>query len=198
MKEADFAMSKAKPPLWIVLRAHFRASPRKTGLLIALAVILVVVYVRLFMTSSSPSEAGAAVTDAPGPDPTGVNPGGTAHKAGPVAQRVPLSVPVSTRLARNPFVVDPSKFPITNSPVDPGPVSATPGEGPTADPNEMIRAAASELTLQAVFYGESPLACINGEVVSPGQEIAGFHVKRIEPTRVVLHQGGIDVALNLR
>ena len=65
------------------------------------------------------------------------------------------------------------------------------------NPGCPARAAANELALQAIYYGESSPACINGQFLRRGQEIAGFVVERVEPTRVVLRRSGIEVALNL-
>ena len=187
-------MGRAKPPIWAVIRAHVRASPRKTGILIVLVVVMIVVYARTFLKSGAPSEADASVA---APTGSSTSPA-TGSETVSTPERVSLSPPLPTGLTRNPFAVHLERFPIADGAAEPPPGEASPVEVLAPDPNEEIRAAASELLLQAIYYDESPLACINGEVVSPGREIAGFVVQHVEPTRVVLRRGRVDVALNLR
>lgn len=186
-------MSRAKPPILVVLKAHFRANRRKTGILAVLAVVMMVVYGRMFFKSGGPSPAGASVVVAdPAPANTSTSAGSRPAKVTP---RVTLSDPVPAGVSRDPFVVDLDKF--ARAPGE----SAIPAqtiEIVEGDPHAEIRAAADELELQAISYGESPLACISGQLVLPGQEIAGFVVSSVEPMRVVLRRGSIEVALNLR
>ena len=189
-------MSSSKPPIWLVLRAHFRADARKTGILVALAVVMVVVYARLYHKSGSPKEADAAVepvASAVTAPPTGTL--GATDKPRGTRPRVSLAEPLSTQLARNPFAIELDQFPLAEGFVESSSPEPTDLKG--WDPDEDIREALRELILQSTICGAWPLACINGQFVRPGEEVAGFVVKRVEPTRVVLRRGNIEAALDL-
>ncbi len=185
--------------MWAVLRAHLRADPRKTGVLIVLVVVMAIVFARLYLKSSVPNEANASDGGGAVPSREGDTSGAT-----DVTEREPATTPkrvvipghLPTELARNPFAVRLDRFPLAGGPTEP--ISTPSAEVVEGGPDEDIREAANELALQSTICGGFPLACINGQVVSQGQEIAGFVVKSIEPTRVVLWRGGTAVALNLR
>ena len=61
-----------------------------------------------------------------------------------------------------------------------------------------IEAAARALVLQSTLCGETPLACINGVFLRPGQRVSGFVLEKVEPTRVLLGREGVKVELYLR
>jgi len=54
-------MNTGRPPIRVVLKAHLAASPRKTGLLVFLFVVMVVVYARWMMKEMGPEPAVATV-----------------------------------------------------------------------------------------------------------------------------------------
>jgi len=58
-------------------------------------------------------------------------------------------------------------------------------------------AAAAELVLESTIVGPAPLASIGGRVVRPGDEIDGFVLERVEPTRVMRRRHEIRVILPL-
>lgn len=65
------------------------------------------------------------------------------------------------------------------------------------DEAALVRQAAKGLVLQSTVFGESPTALISGELISPGQTIRGFTLKKIEQRQVVLEKNGIEVRLEM-
>jgi hypothetical protein len=186
-------MSRRKPSVWVVLRAHAKADPRKTAVLILLVVAMVVVYMRTFSKPSSPSEV-VAVAQPVVTSPATPVPGTSARPSqniGP-AGRVALTRPLQTKLDRDPFAVDPSQLS-----GDPRPAGQAGAVSHRADPHQTVEELAHELELQSTICGKAPMACINGVVVQEGDDIAGFRLERVEPRRVILRRDGILVALNM-
>lgn len=191
-------MSATKAPIWVVVRAHLRSDVRKTGVLVVLILAMVVVYARLFFKSGGTSTADASTTAVvPGVPAAGAQTRNAREDHSVPAERMTLSAPLFRKLARDPFAVDLGKFPFA---AGAGQRMSDPPLGADAgDREEAIRAAASELVFQGIIYdGHSSIACINGQVVRPGQQIAGFVVKRVEPMRIVLQYEDVQVVLNLR
>ncbi len=191
-------MGSGKLPLWVIIRASFRADARKTAALAVLAVVAAVVYARLFWKSGGPSEADAQISVAVVPA-VGA---GTAASTTPVAtERITLTEPVPRELKKDPFAVDPRIFPPGQGKTKEGAASATASPGRSVD--DGIREDARQLVLQSTLCGRlpstaSPAACISGQVLSPGQQIDGFVLKRVEPTHVVLERDGVRIALFLK
>jgi hypothetical protein len=63
------------------------------------------------------------------------------------------------------------------------------------DKETLIRQQASQLELQSIMQGGSPVAIIDGNVVGVGERIAGFEVISIEANRCTLRQDGVEVRL---
>ena len=193
-------MSASRAPIWLVLKAHLRADARKTGVLVVLILAMVVIYARLFFASGVPSSAGASSGVAV--PAAGLTPSGTEaprHEPGVLAERVTLPAPPSRKLNRDPFGIDLGKF---ASAIEPAPgLPGLPAESAPKNPEEEILAAARELVFQGIVHetdGKTAIACINDQIVRPGEQIAGFVVQRVEPTRVVLQREDVRVVLNLR
>ena len=189
------AMSSRKPPFWVVLKAHAKADPRKTGVLIALSVVMVAVYVWMFWTPPRTSEASTAANLVVAPASVAVT-GKPAESSQSTTARArqELPQPLRRNLTRDPFAVDLSRFP--------GSSETQPASGTSvtysADPVKTIQDLAKELELQSTICGKKPLAHINGRVVQPGEDIAGFTLERVEPQRVILQRDGIRVALHMK
>src|SRR5687767_4449346 len=171
-------MSATKPPIRAVLRAHFRADMRKTGALVFLAVVMIVVYARMFSSSSAPSAADAQPAIVTGSPPVSVNAAAEAF-APVVADRIQLreSLSVSREIENDPFAIDPNKFPLGQG------VRVEEGSAVIGQANDAVREAAKLLVLQSTLCCDPALACINGQFLRPGQEISGFVLERIEPAR---------------
>ena len=185
-------MGSGRPPVWILIRAHLRGAPKKTAVLIVLTAVLVIVYVRLFLTTDSPQEASAADQSVAVVPPTAVA-NASAFEDGPVEARTKLDRSLTRRLSRNPFTLGSSQL-VDVSSNDSGSAIESPG----LDLVERIYAAAAELVLESTIVGSAPLASISGRGVRPGDEIDGFVLERVEQTQVVLRQQEIRVVLPLR
>ena len=186
-----------KPPLWVVLRAQARADPRKTVVLIVLALAMVIVYARTFFQASVPQVASGVTSEAVVQPVSAANSGagaGTPPATTPAARQKPTR-PLLTQLLRDPFVVQAGGRPGQEPAVDPKPDSPV---GSVTDPVESIRQQAGKLELQSTICGATPLACINGRVLQPGDEIEGFKLERVEPHRAMLRRDGMSVALNMK
>ena len=181
-------MSGARPTIWAVLRAHFRADMRKTGALVFLAVVMAVVYARLFFQSSGPSVANAK----PAMDAAPVVIVSAPLTASPLAERISVPEPLSREIAGDPFAIDPDKYPL-------GPGAKMEGNATIVErADEAIRKEAKALVLQSTVSGDHPMACINGVFLKVGQDIAGFVLERVQADRVILRREGVQVVLFLK
>ncbi len=187
-------MGSGRPPIRVLIRAHLQADPKKTAVLVLLAVVMVIVYVRMFSSSETPQVAVAA-------DPALVVPAAAASgaaqnqapQASPRVARTLLPQPAIRELARDPFVVPSLYAQATPASTDEEPSGLT---GPALE--REIRTGAEQLVLQSTISGRVPLATINGRVLSPGDEIEGFVLEQIEPTSVVIRRAGVRVKLPLK
>jgi len=172
----------------MLVRAHLRGDPKKTAVLVLLAVVMAVVYARLFFIRGGPQEVAAAdqavVAASPATDPSV-----SASVTSPAEARVRLDRPLVRRLSRNPCVLG-SEEPV-DAPIEDG-GSKYEASGPGSEQ------ATIDLVLESTIVGPAPLASISGRVVRPGDEIEGFVLERVEPTRVVLRRHEIRVILLLR
>lgn len=181
-------MAQAKPSLGTVIGAHLRADPRKTAVLAVLTLVMGGLYARWFFGATpeaAQAEIAAVATDAP-PAPTAA----AAPTSQPTVQRVLVAETLPSDLASDPFSLPLDKYP-PGRPVAGDDANKTVSQDP-------IEAAARALVLQSTLCGNSPMACINGVFIRPGQRVNGFVLRRVEPTRVVLEREGVEVELSLR
>jgi hypothetical protein len=190
-RQANDSMRSARPPIWTVVRSHLRADPRKTGILIALTVVMVVVYLRMFSGSDVPGAANASAAAVKSTSPAGAR----QDDQGVGCDRLALDLPIPRELARNPLLADLSRFPSIEG-TDGGSVDVADPPERTGDGSKPGPVA--DLVLQITSCGDAPLACINGQIVRPGESIEGFVLQRVAPTHVVLRRGHLDVILKLK
>lgn len=189
-------MSATRPPILVVLRAHLLADPRKTGVLVVLCLVMAFVYGRLMWRKYSPSSVLAASTASTATAAPGTGDAKAAKvDLPPAPARLALSSRPSPELARDPFAMRNQAA----SPDVPGePVLLGP-DGTVANlQDDMAAAELNELVLQSTLCGPSPVACISGRVVRPGEQLGSFIVQRIEPTQVVLQRGQMQAVLSLK
>lgn len=185
-------MSTGKPPPWVVLRAHFRADPRKTIVLAVLALVMVLIYGRMFLKPRGPRSASAsAVTMVSDTDEFVAASDPAPKTAGPGRDRVALPGSWSGELPRNPFTI----------PTDAGGdgssgVAESVGLAESSVENNNRREA-GELVLQSTICGDEPVACISGQVIRPGDSIQGFVLESVHPMGVILRRGDTRVSLTL-
>lgn len=184
-------MSSGKPPIWVVLRAHVLADPRKTGALVLLSMVMVGMYVRLLVFNDGPKPASAAATTAQGVPPSPAPEPGAKRTA--PDRRIPLNRPLATSLQRDPFSL-PSAF---IAPPGPTTQEAVPSRVGT-DVVQRVREMAGQLVLQSTFVSNEPLATINGRVLSLGDQLEGFSLERVEPTFVIVQKDGVLVKVTLK
>lgn len=175
-------MNAARPPIWVVLRAHFVAQPRKSAALAVLCLVMMVVYARLFLKSGGPTSAEAAAA--------GLIPAsGAGAPPLPPPKRFQPDRPLRRALERDPFEVRLDRFA-----VDPS-VTAEP-RPPEVAATQPVRAA-GDLLLQGTLSGADRIAWINGRCVAEGEEIDGYRVEQVEPNRVVLSRDGLKRVLTM-
>jgi|GEM_PF-1218139 len=195
MTQQERVMGIQKPPFWVVLRAHAKADPRKTGLLIVLTLVMVVVYVWTFWKPPASSEAAPvgnlvmATPMIPSPATLTCVPPSTAETV-----REKLAQPLHRSLVRDPFAIS---HDMLRDETEQQQDAHLPDHYDT-DPLQTLRELASDLELESTICGTNPLAHINGRIVLPGEDIAGFTLKSVEPHRVILHRDGIRVSLHLK
>lgn len=176
-------MSSVKPPIWVVLGAHFRADPRKTGVLVLLTVVMLFMYVR-WMVQSGPSEANAS-TDLVAPAGADALHGDSAMKERSPSRRITLHTPLPAAPRRNPFALDLAEYPLAsggNQERTEAYVVETPPDGKAAWQE-------ADWQLQGIMISRHPVACINGKVLRVGDQIRACRLVRIEPQRVFLQHG---------
>lgn len=187
-------MANDRPPVLVLLRAHLQADPKKTAVLGLLAIVMVIVYVRMFTSAERPRTAAAAseLVAVPASPALEADRGeGSSPKR--TKARIALREPVNRQLVRDPFVV-PSLYVEAESPVN---REGTAGLSGLALERE-VRAGAQNLVLQSTICGHKPLATINDRVLGVGDEVEGFIIEQIKPTSVTVRRAGVLVRLPLK
>ncbi len=181
-------MSNSRPPWLVVIKAHVAAQPKKSAVLGILFVVMVVIYARMFVLNGGPS---AAVADTPSktePRLAEMNP--TAEKA---QERIELDLERWPELPRDPFMHDVARYPIVEGMPDEGEAIAE-----EHDPRQHAIERARRLRLSSIMWQDGQaIALIGDRIVSQGDEIEGFIVEKVEPTRVLLARRGLRVVLKL-
>jgi hypothetical protein len=187
-----------------------RASPKKFTAMIGLGLVLVIMLGRLLLGGSGPSNASASI-------PSGAAKSGGLARSGedylldPAQDQTEL-----LQWARQPIV--PLQRNLFAVPLDDyrrdgehgGDLSVGAGFwdqlakslSAHADQQEQrqilvdnVRIMAGELKLESIVMGAQPSAMVNGDVVHPGDDIAGFRVVRIEPRMLVIERQGVRLAI---
>lgn len=182
------------------------ADPKKTTLMSALAIVLLVVLCRLALNGGKPSAALAAF----------VQPA----KNGSITKQVPTNKNAAAlvrwlaepprKLSRNLFATRLDYFPTDNTSVANSAsadfwsqlgksiTQATDEENKRENLKESFRQQAGKLRLQSTMAGAQPRAILNGKLLSEGSEIEGFRVIKIEARRVVLERQGLRFELAMK
>ena len=180
-------MAAGSPPIWVVLRTQARADPRKTVILAVLAVVMLVVYVRMFWsgpTSQAEAELLPAVSsEVPTPAET------PTVRAEDVPARIVLSQPLSRELTHDPFIGSAALRSISPS-VGP--------QTPAAGLRNTKEGTPQQLELQSTICCDDPIAGINGRFLRPGDQIQGYVLERVNPTSAVLRKGDASLVLFLK
>jgi len=193
MESSDTAITN----WWGRFKASLLADKRKAALLFALSIAGAVTLIGLLTSGKLPAKvkAGTPAGEKAGvatPSPLRPHPGvSEAYLAG-----------LDTEVTRDLFAIEYSAFP----PTDPGHIGR-PDPVPTVpDPNPgtkrqrhvaQIKQQARALKLQSAMPGNPPTAIINGYVISAGDVLSGFTVRRIETGRCVLIKEGVTVTLEM-
>ena len=188
----DVSLSASKPDMMTVIKAHFRAEPKKTAMLGVLALVMVVVYVYMFV-GRAPSDAEAEPVEA------SVSPAVIGEAATSLLQERPRSTPRWTHrvvspaaIRRNPFQCDWTCY--RDDPealLEEEPDLPPEVDGPDPRNQRLIRLydSLSEMTLHSTVCGTMPLAVIDEEVVRVGGRVDEFTVEAIHARSVVLRNG---------
>jgi len=189
----------------------FRASPGRSSTVGGLVLILVVAWARLLVMGHAPTAARGAVTSVASGVPGPTEPPAQ-HRSAETASPIQLWVrqPVGP-LARNPFAIPFDCYPHDGSKT----AAQSPQENgywdlvrksmsSRADQQEQrqilvdnVRIAAEALKLESTIVGPTPGAIVNGQMVREGGNIAGFHVLKIEPRKVVVEREGVKLAVSM-
>jgi hypothetical protein len=192
------------PPSWRDrLLFELRRNKKKTGVMVALVVVGVLMAGKLLLGGSSPSKAQAKRTSAvaaPGRPSPVVAPGsvGPAPSDESPTHRAPVAVrdAASVRFERDLFLPDPKVFPETGKTVmeKAGVVPKTEREQQI----QKIREAGKKLTLTSTMLGRSPCAAISGQILGVGDWIGQFQVVEIDQWSCLLVREGVRVELELK
>jgi hypothetical protein len=199
--------------------AAVRRDPQKAGILTVLVAILLVLQMRLRLSSDGgPSKATAAA-----PTQSGNSTGVLSANHEPTDPATALRAFMEGTIApvkRNLFVIDLERFPQDNGRTT---SANTAGSGfwdelaksmtARADVKrerqillENVQQQAAELRLQSTVMGASPRAVIDGELVGEGDVVAAksgenrvsFRVLKIEARRIIVEREGIKLAIQMK
>jgi hypothetical protein len=191
-----------------------RASPKKSAVMVGLALILFVLVLRTMVGSSGPTSASASLTKQ-GPGTLSAAIGQSAEGYVHHATARDLAILEWARqpiipMTRNVFAV-PLDF-YRRDGEHGGDLSVGAGFwdrlakslSAHADQQEQrqilidnVRIMAGSLKLQSIVMGAQPSAMVNGEVVQQGSDIAGFRVMRIEPRTLIVERQGVRLAIEM-
>ena len=197
--------SRSQTPVRRLL-ALLRADPRKTALLGALLVVLIVLLIRmavrprsasgklteLLPPAQASSGAGATILRASGDrldsQKSISTPRGGPHITEP--QQITITLP-----QRDIFALDLSQFPLRpNAEVG----SSEPGQrNPELDKLAAARQRVAQLRLQSTVTGPVPTACIDSTMLRLGDSYQGFTIEQITNRRVLLEKDGNRFQLHL-
>lgn len=163
-----------------------QAKRRKQWMLLAVLAVVAVAIGAVRFAQSVPSPATASPNTASTPTAT--------SDRDPADASLAFEVTWPVELERDLFAwerVFPAVEPPETEPIEAEAVEQTPDAA-------AVRAEAERtVKLQAIIFGEEPIAMINGQVWRQGQTIEGFHITRIESRRLVLRKHGVEVVLEL-
>ena len=186
-------MANGRPPVLVLIRAHLQADPKKTAVLGLLAIVMVIVYVRMFTSAERPRTAAASELVTVPASPALEADRGEGSSPNRTKARIALREPVNRQLVRDPFVV-PSLYVEAESPVNREGTAGLSGQALERE----VRAGAQNLVLQSTICGHRPLATINDRVLGVGDEVEGFIIEQIKPTSVTVRRAGGLVRLPLK
>jgi hypothetical protein len=195
---------------WEKVMATMRASPGKSSVAGLLGLVMIIVWGRVLLGGHSPATARggvvsyqAAASQAPvtAPMPHRIVQGG--ESLGQWA-RAPIGP-----LGRNPFAIPFDFYPRDASVVGTdvnGNASywdlVKKSMASRADQQEQrqilvdnVRIAAEGLKLEAIVLGAAPGAMVNGQLVREGSSVAGFHILKIQPRRLIVEREGVKLAV---
>jgi hypothetical protein len=176
-------------PRWF---RNLTANQRKVSLMIGLVGVGLLLWGRLLF-KDVPRTALADPTDQAAASPAAPE----ARRAGRPVVRVVLS----PRLERDLFALDARYYPARRG--NPASIEAVTPPAPdkfapqTTDVQQQVLDARHGLVLQTTILGDRPRAMINGQVMSPGDKIGGFTLRKVLPRGVILEMNGIEVRLEM-
>jgi hypothetical protein len=193
--------------------AAFRASPGRSSIAGGLVLILALAWGRVLIggnhtptaaqgatTIRTPASSEVTIAAMPPPQASGAEPDASLQQW--------AKQPIHP-LARNPFAIPFDFYPHDGAPTA---TDSTSGTGywdlvkksmaSRADQQEQrqilidnVRIAAEALKLESTVSGAVPGAMVNGQLVREGSNVAGFHILKIQPRRVIVEREGVKLAL---
>ena len=206
-------MAESKFNLSVVIQQAANELKRSKTKAVSFAVLLVValvVFSRLLLSSSSPSQAGAAV-----------RPHTSAVTASSLSRRV-INVPgddgqedqqqtvekdryilhLGRDFTRDLFAPNLELFPLERplAPVDVVTSGETSQEQTAQEQavEQLVRAQARSLALQSTMISQNPIAIINGQVLRVGEWTNGFEVTEITARACKVSKSGVTVILKMK
>ena len=169
--------------------ASFKAEQRKMAIAAVLVVVAVVLWVHLYW-HATPVPAQAQTLSPP--------PSASAQGSARLSDRPVVRVNLTQDLGRDLFAFADSHYATQK----PGAQLAGAAKSPasTVDNSQqaqIVTEAARSLKLQTTIVGAHPRAVINGQLVGPGDKIAGFTVRRILDRKVIVEMDGVQVRLEM-
>ena len=180
------------------LIGELRRDKKKTGLLVALVLVGVVIAIKTLPSSSPPPAKADGTSDSvkakavPGcEDPRLLE---KKH------QKEEYIRAIDTHVTRDVFLPDEKYFPIPK-PVEPAKVMTTTTSAPAVDQQALLErqvlTEAKDLQLESTMLGGHSVASINGKVLSAGETINGFKLTVIASNRCTLVKDGVTVLLQI-
>ena len=192
--------------------ATFRASPGRSSIAGALVLVLAFAWGRVLRGGHSPATAqGSAVSSRTSVIQVAAMPPAPRYTAESDPSFQQWSRQPVHALSRNPFAIPFDFYPQEES----GSASDSSGGSgywdlvkksmaSRADQQEQrqilvdnVRIAAEALKLESTVLGAAPGAMVNGQLVREGSSVAGFHVIKIQPRRVIVEREGVKLAVSM-
>ena len=196
------ATKQETPTTWQARLVEELTRDTKKTVILAVLVLVGVIFGVRTLSKSTPASAGAAPTGTP--EELAMLMGGQGNptdarlKSYDTPQEPRVDIPkAEVVITRDMFAFDPSGFEVIETVVEPQdeetPIVVT--DPDQVDAMKAVQAAAAELTLQSTMASDTPVALINGQVLSIGERIDGFTVTSISAESCVVAKQGVNVVL---
>ncbi|QNN24601.1 hypothetical protein HED60_20775 [Planctomycetales bacterium ZRK34] len=176
------------------IRKQLLADRKKFGMLLTLLLVGLLLWGRLLIHNVPRTATAVPPLAAAAPMPDNVP-----APAAEATQRRAVEASLVGVVPRDVFAINAAYFPKLSGEENPSRLTKSVLD-PTDDLEQqmrVIKAEAGDLKLQSTILGAQPRAMINGTLIGPGQNIAGFTVTEIRPRSITITKNGVTLELEM-